>query len=146
MQVLVVGAGVIGLAVARAAAQAGHEVTIAEATGGIANGILNNHAQATLINTTISGNTATGAYGDSGTGGQRADGHRRRCDYSRSAPCGRGSAGPHPSLFLGPAGLAVGLAPKERRYGRTRPIRPPGRLFDAVPLVPPLRRGLAATD
>src|SRR5215218_3034278 len=28
------------------------------------------------------------------------------------------------SLFLGPTGLAVGLAPKERRYGRVRPTRP----------------------
>src|SRR2546427_382147 len=49
-----------------------------------------------------------------------------------------GTAGCHPrragaiplglngaSLFLRPAGLAVGLAPKERRYGRVRcPIRP----------------------
>ena len=39
MQVLVVGAGVIGLAIARTAALAGHDVTVAEATKGIANGI-----------------------------------------------------------------------------------------------------------
>jgi L-2-hydroxyglutarate oxidase LhgO len=38
MQVLVVGAGVIGLAIARAAAVAGHEVIVAEATRGIGNG------------------------------------------------------------------------------------------------------------
>jgi L-2-hydroxyglutarate oxidase LhgO len=38
MQILVVGAGVVGLAVARAAALAGHDVTVAEATGGIGNG------------------------------------------------------------------------------------------------------------
>ena len=36
MQVLVIGAGVIGLAVARTAALAGHDVTVAEITGGIA--------------------------------------------------------------------------------------------------------------
>src|SRR5262249_17344096 len=35
MQVLVVGAGVVGLAVARAAAVAGHDVVVAEATPGI---------------------------------------------------------------------------------------------------------------
>jgi L-2-hydroxyglutarate oxidase LhgO len=39
MQVLVVGAGVIGLAVARAAALRGHDVIVAEATGGIGNGV-----------------------------------------------------------------------------------------------------------
>ncbi len=38
MQVLVIGAGVVGLAVARAAALAGHDVTVAEATGGVGNG------------------------------------------------------------------------------------------------------------
>src|SRR6516165_7818254 len=45
MQVLVIGAGVIGLAVARAAAQAGHEVTVAEMTGGIANGISSRNSE-----------------------------------------------------------------------------------------------------
>jgi L-2-hydroxyglutarate oxidase LhgO len=45
MQILVVGAGVIGLAVARAAAQAGHEVTVAEATGGIANGVSSRNSE-----------------------------------------------------------------------------------------------------
>src|ERR1051326_8041916 len=39
MQILVVGAGVIGLAVARQAALRGHEVIVAETTGGIAHGI-----------------------------------------------------------------------------------------------------------
>ncbi|NVO17561.1 MAG: NAD(P)/FAD-dependent oxidoreductase [Rhodoplanes sp.] len=38
MQVLVVGAGVIGLAVARAAALAGHDVVVAEAAGAIGTG------------------------------------------------------------------------------------------------------------
>ena len=45
MQVLVVGAGVIGLAVARAAALRGHDVTIAEATGGIANGVSSRNSE-----------------------------------------------------------------------------------------------------
>ena len=39
MQVLVVGAGVVGLAVARAAALKGHEVIVAEMTRGIGNGV-----------------------------------------------------------------------------------------------------------
>ncbi|RAI40190.1 NAD(P)/FAD-dependent oxidoreductase [Rhodoplanes roseus] len=38
MQVLVVGAGVVGLAVARAAARAGHDVIVAEAAGAIGTG------------------------------------------------------------------------------------------------------------
>ena len=45
MQVLVIGAGVIGLAVARTAAQAGHEVTVAEMTGGSANGISSRNSE-----------------------------------------------------------------------------------------------------
>ena len=45
MQVLVVGAGVIGLAVARTAALQGHDVTVAEATGGIANGISSRNSE-----------------------------------------------------------------------------------------------------
>jgi L-2-hydroxyglutarate oxidase LhgO len=45
MQILVVGAGVIGLAVARAAAVAGHDVTIAEATGGIGNGVSSRNSE-----------------------------------------------------------------------------------------------------
>src|SRR5256885_5058928 len=39
MQVLVIGAGVVGLAFAGAAELAGHEVMVAEATGGIGNGV-----------------------------------------------------------------------------------------------------------
>src|SRR5205085_11385602 len=38
MQVLVVGAGVVGLAIARAAAMAGHEVIVAEAANAIGTG------------------------------------------------------------------------------------------------------------
>ncbi|MGB6534855.1 MAG: NAD(P)/FAD-dependent oxidoreductase [Xanthobacteraceae bacterium] len=45
MQVLVVGAGVIGLAVARAAALAGHDVVVAEATAGIANGVSSRNSE-----------------------------------------------------------------------------------------------------
>jgi L-2-hydroxyglutarate oxidase LhgO len=45
MQVLVVGAGVIGLAIARAAALRGHDVTIAEATDGIANGVSSRNSE-----------------------------------------------------------------------------------------------------
>ena len=45
MQVLVVGAGVVGLAVARAAALAGHDVTVAEVTGGIANGVSSRNSE-----------------------------------------------------------------------------------------------------
>jgi L-2-hydroxyglutarate oxidase LhgO len=45
MQVLVIGAGVIGLAVARAAARAGHDVTVAEMTGGIANGVSSRNSE-----------------------------------------------------------------------------------------------------
>ncbi len=45
MQVLVIGAGVIGLAVARAAASRGHDVTVAEMTGGIANGVSSRNSE-----------------------------------------------------------------------------------------------------
>jgi L-2-hydroxyglutarate oxidase LhgO len=45
MQVLVVGAGVVGLAVARAAARAGHEVIVAEATRGIGNGVSSRNSE-----------------------------------------------------------------------------------------------------
>src|SRR5271170_4264892 len=45
MEVLVVGAGVVGLAVARAAALAGHDVTVAEITGGIANGVSSRNSE-----------------------------------------------------------------------------------------------------
>ncbi|MDR3421727.1 MAG: NAD(P)/FAD-dependent oxidoreductase [Xanthobacteraceae bacterium] len=45
MQVLVVGAGVIGLAVARAAARRGHDVIVAEATGGIGNGVSSRNSE-----------------------------------------------------------------------------------------------------
>jgi len=45
MQVLVIGAGVVGLAMARAAALAGHEVIVAEATGGIGNGVSSRNSE-----------------------------------------------------------------------------------------------------
>jgi L-2-hydroxyglutarate oxidase LhgO len=45
MQVLVVGAGVVGLAVARAASLAGHEVIVAEAAGGIGTGISSRNSE-----------------------------------------------------------------------------------------------------
>src|SRR6201987_3267437 len=45
MQVLVVGAGVVGLAIARTAALAGHDVTVAEMTGGIANGVSSRNSE-----------------------------------------------------------------------------------------------------
>jgi L-2-hydroxyglutarate oxidase LhgO len=45
MQVLVVGAGVVGLAVARAAAVGGHDVIVAETTGGIGNGVSSRNSE-----------------------------------------------------------------------------------------------------
>ncbi len=45
MQVLVIGAGVVGLAIARTAALAGHDVTVAEMTGGIANGVSSRNSE-----------------------------------------------------------------------------------------------------
>src|ERR1700753_2798579 len=45
MQVLVVGAGVVGLAIARAAARKGHEVIVAEATKGIGNGVSSRNSE-----------------------------------------------------------------------------------------------------
>jgi L-2-hydroxyglutarate oxidase LhgO len=45
MQVLVVGAGVVGLAVARAVAMRGHEVMVAEATRGIGNGVSSRNSE-----------------------------------------------------------------------------------------------------
>jgi L-2-hydroxyglutarate oxidase LhgO len=45
MQVLVVGAGVVGLAVARAAALAGHEVIVAEAAAGIGTGVSSRNSE-----------------------------------------------------------------------------------------------------
>jgi L-2-hydroxyglutarate oxidase LhgO len=45
MQVLVVGAGIVGLAVARAAACRGHDVIVAEATGGIGNGVSSRNSE-----------------------------------------------------------------------------------------------------
>ena len=45
MQVLVVGAGVIGLAVARAVALAGHDVIVAEAAGAIGTGISSRNSE-----------------------------------------------------------------------------------------------------
>ena len=51
MQVLVVGAGVVGLAVARAAAVAEHEVVVAEATSGIGNGVSSRNSEVCLLYT-----------------------------------------------------------------------------------------------
>ena len=45
MQVLVVGAGVVGLAVARAAAVAGHEVVVAEAAAAIGTGVSSRNSE-----------------------------------------------------------------------------------------------------
>ncbi|HXF88589.1 MAG TPA: NAD(P)/FAD-dependent oxidoreductase [Xanthobacteraceae bacterium] len=45
MQILVIGAGVIGLSVARQAALAGHDVIIAEATSGIGTGISSRNSE-----------------------------------------------------------------------------------------------------
>src|SRR6478752_6383378 len=45
MQVLVVGAGVVGLAVARAAALAGHDVVVAEAASTIGTGISSRNSE-----------------------------------------------------------------------------------------------------
>jgi len=45
MQVLVVGAGVVGLAVARAAAIAGHDVVVAEAASGIGTGVSSRNSE-----------------------------------------------------------------------------------------------------
>src|SRR3954468_13068351 len=45
MQVLVIGADVVGLACGRAAALVGHEVIVAEATGGIGNGVSSRNSE-----------------------------------------------------------------------------------------------------
>src|SRR3569833_1622612 len=45
MQILVIGAGVVGLAVARAAARYGHEVIVAERTKGIGNGVSSRNSE-----------------------------------------------------------------------------------------------------
>src|ERR1700751_6315958 len=45
MQVLVLGAGVGGLAIAGTGALAGHDVTVAEITGGIANGVSSRNSE-----------------------------------------------------------------------------------------------------
>ncbi|MFN3659256.1 MAG: NAD(P)/FAD-dependent oxidoreductase [Pseudolabrys sp.] len=45
MQILVIGAGVVGLAVARAAARAGHEVVVAEAANAIGTGISSRNSE-----------------------------------------------------------------------------------------------------
>lgn len=45
MRIMVVGAGVVGLAVARAAALAGHDVVVAEQTSGIGNGISSRNSE-----------------------------------------------------------------------------------------------------
>src|ERR1051325_7530978 len=45
MQVLVIGAGVVGVACAGAGALAGHEVLVAESTGGIGNGVSSRNSE-----------------------------------------------------------------------------------------------------
>ena len=45
MEVLVIGAGVVGLAIARALALRGHGVIVAEATGGIGNGVSSRNSE-----------------------------------------------------------------------------------------------------
>src|SRR6185437_5655495 len=45
MQILVVGAGVVGLAVAREAARQGHDVIVAEMTLGIGNGVSSRNSE-----------------------------------------------------------------------------------------------------
>lgn len=45
MDVLVIGAGVVGLAIARALALRGHDVIVAEATGGIGNGVSSRNSE-----------------------------------------------------------------------------------------------------
>src|SRR5215203_5485185 len=45
MDVLVIGAGIIGLAVARSLALRGHGVIVAEATGGIGNGVSSRNSE-----------------------------------------------------------------------------------------------------
>jgi L-2-hydroxyglutarate oxidase LhgO len=45
MDILVIGAGVVGLAIARALAQRGHGVIVAEATGGIGNGVSSRNSE-----------------------------------------------------------------------------------------------------
>src|SRR6476620_7836794 len=45
MQVLVIGAGVVGLAVGRAAARDGYEVIVAEQTKGIGNGVSSRNSE-----------------------------------------------------------------------------------------------------
>jgi len=45
VQILVIGAGVVGLAVARAAALAGHDVIVAEKTSGIGNGVSSRNSE-----------------------------------------------------------------------------------------------------
>ena len=45
MQILVIGAGVVGLVVARQAALAGHDVIVAEATAGIGNGVSSRNSE-----------------------------------------------------------------------------------------------------
>jgi len=52
--------------------------------------------------------------------------------------------GKRPSSLSVPAGLAVGLAPKERRYGSLLDPTRPWDGFDAAPLVPPLAAGVPA--
>ena len=45
MQILVIGAGVVGLAVAREAARRGHDVIVAEAADGIGSGVSSRNSE-----------------------------------------------------------------------------------------------------
>ena len=62
MQILVIGAGVVGLAIARAAALAGHEVIVAEATGGIGNGVSSRNSEVIHGGRCIIGNSLRASH------------------------------------------------------------------------------------
>ncbi len=78
MQVLVIGAGVVGLAVARAAALAGHDVVVAEAASAIGTGISSRNSE--VIH--------AGIYYPSGSRRARYCTHGRRLLYAYCASHG----------------------------------------------------------